>query len=108
DPGAQRLLKPLMILFAIERLGNRAARSGRIHRGNEPVLFESGPVGGSDQVEALDPQPGRLSTAIVEARAARKNAARHALFDATLALNRAGRLSQRGGRGSHLQKFAAT
>ena len=80
-------LQALVILLAVQRFRNRAPGPRRIHAGNQAVLFERGPVGGSDQVESFDAQVGGFAATVVETRAAGEDSTGHALFDSSLALD---------------------
>ena len=85
DRRAQRRFEPRVILRAVQRVGNGAAGTERIHRRNEAVLLERRPVGGSDQIESLDAEPRRFAAAVLERHvAAGEDAARDALLDAAL------------------------
>ncbi len=77
--------QPLVILLAIERDRDRAARTAGIHRRDEAILLQRRPVGGTDQIEALDAEPRGLAAAVFDAVSAREHAARDALLDAPFA-----------------------
>jgi len=52
-----------VILFAIERFGNRSAGPRRIHRRSEPVLFQDGPAVGSNEIVPLASEARGLAAA---------------------------------------------
>ena len=62
------LLQAIVILVAIERVGNRAAGAGRIHGGEQAVFLERGPVGGADEIVAFAAETRGFAAGIFERR----------------------------------------
>src|SRR5262245_7049628 len=83
-----------MVFSSIERIRDRAARSGRIHRRDEAVLLQRRPIGGSDQIETLAAQTRGLPAAILQRHIPREHAASDGLLEASLSRDRCGCLGE--------------
>ena len=88
DRGAHQWLDARMILRAVQRVGNAAARPRRIHRRCQPVLAQKRPVRRTDEVETLNAKARGLTAAIFQTHLAGKDTPGHPLPDAALSLYR--------------------
>src|SRR2546425_50969 len=79
-----------MILRSIQGISDGAARPGGVHRWNEAVFLECGPIRGPNQIEAFAAKPCRLATAVFKRHVSREDASRDGLLEPCFAPHHSG------------------